>query len=468
MASISSLGIGSGLDLNGLLDKMSRAEQLRLTPYTTQQSSHNAKLTAYGTLRSALEKFDNLSKDLAKPDFFDNTTASAHDQFSVTTNVKSVPGNYRVDVLQLAQPQTLTSTADIKDQTAALGTQGAADRSLSITAGYPPKSMTLSLSDGQTSLVEMRDAINAANAGVTATIMRVGDNQYKLAISSSTPGANSQIALQVNNDDKLGEVLNYDQAKGNANPMFESAKGQDAKINVNGTEITRSTNSIADALQGVTLELKFTTKPGEPQNLIISADKSGSADKIKSWVDSYNALQDTFNSLTKYTPVKSGESQSSKNGALLGDYTLRSIQSSIKSALSAAQDNPELKGLGNLGITTNSKTGKLELDSDKLKKALEEKPQQVANFFAGNGKDSGMATEIHHEIQTYIKTDGVIEESTKSINSDLKDLSDQITRVSDSIQSTLERYKQQFVQLDAMMSKLNGTSSYLTQQFSTK
>ncbi|MFZ1873010.1 MAG: flagellar filament capping protein FliD, partial [Chania sp.] len=182
----------------------------------------------------------------------------------------------------------------------------------------------------------------------------------------------------------------------------------------------------------------------------------------------YNALQDTFNSLTKYTPVNSGENQSSKNGALLGDYTLRGIQSSIKSALSAAQDNPELKGLGNLGITSNSKTGKLELDSDKLKKALEEKPQQVANFFAGNGKDRGMATEIHHEIQTYIKTDGVLEESTKSINSDLKDLSDQITRVSDSIQSTLERYKQQFVQLDAMMSKLNGTSSYLTQQFSTK
>lgn len=67
MASISSLGIGSGLDLNGLLDKLSKAEQQRLTPYTTQQTSYNAQLTAYGTLKSSLEKFDNLSKELAKP-----------------------------------------------------------------------------------------------------------------------------------------------------------------------------------------------------------------------------------------------------------------------------------------------------------------------------------------------------------------------------------------------------------------
>ncbi|KFK92018.1 flagellar filament capping protein FliD, partial [Serratia sp. Ag2] len=301
-----------------------------------------------------------------------------------------------------------------------------------------------------------------------ATIMRVGDQEYKLAISSSTPGVNSKVTLEVNNDDQLGDLLNYDPAKGNANPMFESAKGQDAKIRVNGTEITRSTNSIADALQGVTLDLKSTTKTGEPQNLIISADINGSADKIKNWVDSYNALQDTFNSLTKYTPVKHGENQSTKNGALLGDYMLRNIQSSIKSVLSTAQDNPELKGLGNLGIDTNSKSAKLEINSDKLKKALEEQPQQVANFFAGNGKDHGMATEIHNEIQTYIKTDGIIEESTKSISSDLKDLDDQITRVSESIQNTIERYKQQFVQLDAMMSKLNGTSAYLTQQFAPK
>ncbi|CAI0917662.1 Flagellar cap protein [Serratia liquefaciens] len=464
MASISSLGIGSGLDLNGLLDKLSKAEQQRLTPYTTQQTSYNAQLTAYGTLKGSLEKFDNLSKELAKPTFFNNTTASKHDQFAITTTDKAVAGNYSVEVLKLAQPQTLTTQAPVTDQTEKLGTPGSIDRSITITAGDPQKEVKIPLSDDQTSLVEMRDAINNAKAGVNASIMRVGDNDYQLALSSTTTGEKNTISVQVNNDDKLGAILNYDPtAKSNA--MKQTVAGQDAEVLVNGTKIKRSTNSIADALQGVTIDLKTTTKKDEPQNLVISTDKTGTADKIKEWVDNYNSLLDTFNSLTKYTPVKTGEAQNAKNGALLGDNTLRGIQSSIKSALSAAQDNPDLKGLGNLGISTNTKTGKLEIDSTKLNKAIDEKPTQVANFFAGNGTDTGMATEIHNEIQSYIKAGGIIENSTKSINTNLDRLNSQITTVTASIQSTIDRYKQQFVQLDTMMSKLSGTGDYLKQQF---
>ncbi|MFS7182805.1 flagellar filament capping protein FliD, partial [Serratia proteamaculans] len=344
MASISSLGIGSGLDLNGLLDKLSKAEQQRLTPYTTQQTSYNAQLTAYGTLKGSLEKFDNLSKELAKPTFFNNTTASKHDQFAITTTDKAVAGNYSVEVLKLAQPQTLTTQAPVSDQTEKLGTTGSSDRSISITAGNPPKNVNIPLNDDQTSLVEMRDAINNAKAGVNASIMRVGDNDYQLALSSTTTGEKSTISVQVNNDDKLGKILNYDSAT-NTGAMKQTVAGQDAEIKVNGTSIKRSTNSIADALQGVTIDLKTTTKKDEPQNLVVSTDKTGTAAKIKDWVDNYNSLLDTFNSLTKYTPVKTGEAQNAKNGALLGDNTLRGIQSSIKSALSAAQDNPELKGL---------------------------------------------------------------------------------------------------------------------------
>ncbi|QGH63200.1 flagellar filament capping protein FliD [Serratia proteamaculans] len=464
MASISSLGIGSGLDLNGLLDKLTKAEQQRLTPYTTQQTSYNAQLTAYGTLKGSLEKFDNLSKELAKPTFFNNTTASKHDQFAITTTDKAVAGNYIVEVQKLAQPQTLTTQASITNQTEKLGTPGSSDRSITITAGNPQKEVKIPLSDDQTSLVEMRDAINNAKAGVNASIMRVGDNDYQLAISSTTTGEKNTVSVQVNNDDKLGAILNYD-ATAKSNAMKQTVAGQDAEVLVNGTKIKRSTNSIADALQGVTIELKTTTKKDEPQNLVISTDKSGTADKIKDWVDNYNSLLDTFNSLTKYTPVKTGEVQNAKNGALLGDNTLRGIQSSIKSALSGAQDNPELKGLGNLGITTNTKTGKLEIDSTKLNKAIDEKPEQVANFFAGNGKDTGMATEIHNEIQSYIKAGGIIENSTKSINTSLDRLNSKITTVTASIQNTIDRYKQQFVQLDTMMSKLGSTGNYLTQQF---
>ncbi|BEN11729.1 flagellar hook-associated protein 2 [Serratia marcescens] len=465
MATISSLGLGSGLDLNGLLDKLTKAEQQRLTPYTTKQSSYNAQLTGYGTLKGALEKFDNLSKEMAKEDFFKATTATEHDAFKITTNAKAVPGNYVVEVKQLAQAQTLTTQAKVSDQGAKLGTESATDRALTITAGNPPKATKIPLSDDQTSLLELRDAINGAKAGVTASIMRVGDNDYQLAISSSTTGENNKISLQVDNDDKLGDILNYNATRGTTTAMKQTVEPQDALLKVNGTDIKRSTNSISDALQGVTIDLKTKTKDTEPQNLVISTNTAGTTDKIKEWVDSYNSLLDTFNALSKYTPVKTGEAPNPSNGPLLGDNTLRGVQSSIKSALSAAQDNPDLKGLGNLGISTNTKTGKLEIDSTKLKKAMDEKPDQVSNFFVGNGKDTGMATEIHNEIQSYIKSGGIIENSTKSINTNLDRLNSQITTVTASIQNTIDRYKQQFVQLDTMMSKMNGTSNYLAQQF---
>lgn len=465
MATISSLGLGSGLDLNGLLDKLTKAEQQRLTPYTTKQSSYKAQLTGYGTLKGALEKFDNLSKEMAKEDFFKATTATEHDAFKITTNAKAVPGNYVVEVKNLAQAQTLTTQAKVSDQGEKLGKEGITNRSLTITAGNPPKETKIPLSDDQTSLVEMRDAINGAKAGVTASIMRVGDNDYQLAISSSTTGENNKISLQVDNDDKLGDILNYNATRGTTTAMKQTVAPQDAELMVNGTAIKRSTNSISDALQGVTIDLKTKTKTDEPQHLVISTNTAGTTDKIKEWVDSYNSLLDTFNSLSKFTPVKTGEAPNPTNGPLLGDNTLRGIQSSIKSALSAAQDNPELKGLGNLGISTNTKTGKLEIDSAKLKKAMDEKPDQVSNFFVGNGKDTGMATEIHNEIQCYIKSGGIIENSTKSINTNLDRLNSQITTVTASIQNTIDRYKQQFVQLDTMMSKMNGTSNYLAQQF---
>lgn len=147
----------------------------------------------------------------------------------------------------------------------------------------------------------------------------------------------------VDNDDKLGDILNYNATRGTTTAMKQTVAPQDAELMVNGTAIKRSTNSISDALQGVTIDLKTKTKTDEPQHLVISTNTAGTTDKIKEWVDSYNSLLDTFNALSKFTPVKTGEAPNPTNGPLLGDNTLRGIQSSIKSALSAAQDNPELK-----------------------------------------------------------------------------------------------------------------------------
>ncbi|WP_370559431.1 flagellar filament capping protein FliD [Edwardsiella tarda] len=461
MATISSLGIGSGLDLNSLLDKLTGVEKQRLIPYTSQQSSYKAKLTAYGTLKGALEKFDDVSKELAKSDAFTITTASSHDQFSVTTSANAVPGNYAIKVVSLAQAQSLATQSPIESQSKTLGTPGTTDRELSITIGKPPKETKITLSDEQTSLVGLRDAINHSNAGVRASIIKVKDDDYQLSITAAETGTNSNIKIAVSNDTELGKVLNYDGKTGTG--MKQTVPGGDAVIELNGTTITRSTNKVTDAPQGVTLELKAVTN--DTQNLVINSDNEGVDKKIHNWVDSYNSLIDTFATLTKYTPVKRGASQSSNNGVLLGDNTLRAIQAGIKGVMSSAQDNINLKGLGNLGISSDPMTGKLKIDDEKLKKTIENYPEQLQNFFVGNSKNTGIATMVHNEIQSYIKNDGVIDSTTKSINNSLQHLSDRIDSVNQSIDDTINRYKAQFVQLDKMMAKLNSTSSYLTQQF---
>lgn len=150
----------------------------------------------------------------------------------------------------------------------------------------------------------------------------------------------------------------------------------------------------------------------------------------------------------------------------MGDSTLRAIQSSIKGALSSEQNNRNIKGIGNLGINTDPLTGKLSIDDKKLKHVIDEYPGQVQNLFIGNGKDTGIANMVHKEIRDYVKSNGVLDSTTRSINNSLQSLSNQIDSINQNIDATISRYKAQFVHLDTLMSKLNGTSSYLTQQFS--
>lgn len=184
MATVSSLGIGSGLDLSTLLDNLTTAEKARLTPITTAQTSYSAKLTAYGTLQSSLQTFADATSALNSADVYASTTATSSNTsaFTATTAAGAASGKYTVNVTQLAQAQVLVS-GTATDSSSALGeTSTSGTRTLSITQG-DGKPVTISLTDAQTSLAGMRDAINGADAGVTASILKVSDGSLTVAIS---------------------------------------------------------------------------------------------------------------------------------------------------------------------------------------------------------------------------------------------------------------------------------------------
>ncbi|MDF7658599.1 flagellar filament capping protein FliD [Erwiniaceae bacterium L1_54_6] len=465
MASISTLGVGSGLDLSTILDSLETAEKASLTPISDQQTAYTAKLSAYGTLKSALTTFQTANTALNSADLFTATTAtSTSSAFSATTSGSTVAGNYTISVSQLAQAQTLTSATQTSNSTA-LGDSSASSRTMTIKL-VDGTSKDITLTSDQTSLTGMRDAINSADAGVTATIIKTGDSSYRLSLTSTETGSDNAVSsITVTGDDTLQGIVGYD-STASSNAMTESVTAQNAKLTVNNVEIENSSNTISDALEGITLKLNDTTTGN--QTLAITKDTSKADNAITSWVSAYNALLTQFDTLTKYTAVDVGsDSQDSSNGALLGDSTLRTIQTQLKSMLTNAQSSSTYKTLAQIGITTDPTSGQLELDSDKLSTALESDADGVKEMIVGDGTTTGITTTIATNLTNWLSTTGIVQAATDGVSKTLNDLTDQYNDMSTRIDNLIARYKTQFTALDVLMSSLNSTSSYLSQQFDT-
>ncbi|KHN53607.1 flagellar filament capping protein FliD [Pectobacterium fontis] len=461
MASISSLGVGSGLDLSSLLTQLRTAENQRLTPITTQQSSYKAQLTGVSALKSALDKLNTANNALAKSESFGITTgsidgitntkvSSTNKAFSTTTSSDAVAGSYSIEVQQLAQAHSITSEAKTSATTALSET----DTTITI-AQANGKSLTVNITGGETSLNDVRDTINKANGGVSASVVKAKDNEYYLMLTARDSGTEGQITLT--------------DSSGILGTTTEKVAAQNALIVANGIEIERQSNTIDDAFEGVTLTLLAKTETDTPETLTIDQDITGMKDTIKAWVDAYNALQDTISAQTKYTAVEAGEDQSTTNGALIGDSTVRTIQNQLKSQLTSVQnDNDEFHILADLGISQNFKTGKLEIDNTKLEKALKEEPGKVQSFFVGDNDKTGFATQTRSYLKGVLDTtEGTIKTKEDSLNKTLKSLDTQYTRVSTGIEETIARYQKQFVELDKAMTNMNSTMSSLSSMLSS-
>ncbi|MCG5047536.1 flagellar filament capping protein FliD [Pectobacterium brasiliense] len=472
MASISSLGVGSGLALNDLLTQLRTAENQRLVPITTQQSSFKSQLSGISALKGALDKLKTANDALAISESFgivkgsiDGITStkvsSTNKAFTATTDSKAVAGAFSIEVKQLAQAHSITSVA----KTSATEPLSATDTKLVITQDNGKftkvgddylKYLEIDIKAGETSLNDVRDAINKVNGTVTASVVKAKDNEYYLMLTAKNSGTESKISI--GGDDT--NVFN--------GAPTEKVAAKNAQITANGIDIERQSNSISDAFEGVTINLLAETEASKPETLKIEQDITGMKDTIKAWVDAYNSLQDTIAAQTKYTAVEAGESQLSSNGALLGDSTVRGIQNKLKAQLTTVQsDSDEFRILADLGITQNFKTGKLEISDTKLDKALKEEPGKVRAFFVGDNDKTGFSTQT----RTYLKevldtTEGLIKTKEDGINSTLKKLDTQSTRVKNGIEETIARYQKQFTDLDKAMSEMNSTMGRLTSMFS--
>ncbi len=475
--SISSLGVGTTLELDTLYNSLETAEKTKLTAITDQQTSYTAKLNAYSTLASAMTSLQTAMAALTKSTAFTATAVtSSNSAFTATTDATASTGDYSVYVEQIAKAQSLISGSFTSTTSKLGGTATDGTRTLSISQGSGDP-ITISLKDSQTTLSGIVSAINSSGASVSASIITASSGDSRLLLTSKTTGTEGDITLSVTGDDTLQGLIGYDaSATGTQNLSVQTAS-QNAKFSVNGVSMERSTNTVTDALTGVTFNLKAASSSSSGETLTVGAATDTSVAAVKAFVTAYNSLQSAINTVTKYTAVNAGDDQSSSNGALLGDNTVRTVQTRLASMLSSVQGSGSYSLLTQLGITTNTtKTsagavGTLSLDETKLKNALTANPQAVSEFFIGDGKTTGLATTMNTKLTEMLSTtsgkEGIIQVAKNGVQSTIDDLSDRYDRMEATIESTMARYKTQFTTLSTLINSLNNTSSYLTQQFSS-
>nr|WP_163503608.1 flagellar filament capping protein FliD [Halomonas socia] len=452
MTTITSLGIGSGLDLNGLLDQLNDAERGKLEPIVRQQEQQQAKISAYGQLQSALNDFQDAVAKVNDPKLFESlsTNVSGGEGVSASASAEANAGRYEVEVVNAARAGSLaTSSVAANDQPLT-----GADAQLTLTFGKidpdtgEPAAITLDLEEGAT-LIDIRNAINASDdAGVTASIVNDGSG-FRLALSSKETGQDASIESIEFSGLADGVALDADPAT--------QRQGADAEINVNGIRITSPSNRIEGAIQGVTLNLEPGTE-GSTSTVVVEQNTRAVREAITGFVDAFNDLKGTIGSLTAYN------AETNTAGELNGDSMVRTIESRMRSMLSGGIAGGEFATLNQVGISLQ-RDGTLELDSDRLDELVSSNMAGLSDFFAGDKKDAGMAGQLNQTLDQMLGSNGLVKNTISGAENRVESLNERYARMEKSIEATISRYRTQFGQLDAMIAQMNQTSDYLTQQF---
>jgi flagellar hook-associated protein 2 len=396
---ISAPGIGSGLDVNGIVSQLMAAERQPLNTLNKQGQAHTQKLSAFGQLRSALASFQTALQGLGSSKF-QALSATSSDTKVFTANAsasgKATPASYQIEVQQLAQQHKLasngyTSTDDVVGSgtlTLQFGSYDGAENTF--TANADKASKSISIDPANNTLAGVRDAINAANAGVTATIVNDGGAAgNRLVLTSTDSGAANSLKISVTDDDGNGidagglSALAYDPTAvaGSGKNLGQKAAALDALLEIDGIAVKQSTNTVKNAIDGITLNLAQ-TNVGAIQTLSISRDTKAVTSAVEAFVKAYNSAGSTLKNLTAFN------GPGAQNGVLLGDSTARGIQTQMRNLLNTSVDSGgALTTLSQIGVCFGS-DGTLALDAAKLNTAIDTNFDGIAALFAKAGKTS--------------------------------------------------------------------------------
>lgn len=474
MASISNVGVGSGLDLQSLLSSLQTNEQQALQPINDQATSYQSKLSAYGQIKSMLTAFQSAAQALGNAQTFGATKATVGDTsiLSASAGTTAVPGSYTINVTALASAQTLVTTQQAS-QTAAIG-GGTIKFDFGdqlATGGAPTSTKTVTIGS-DTSMQGIRDSINKANIGVTASIINDGSGTpYHLVLTANNTGTQSTMRVSAS-DTNVNALVAFNPASATqASGVQQKVPPQNAALTINGINVVSQQNSVAEAAQGVTLTL---AKTGTT-TMSVSRDSDSIVNAVQAFATAYNNILTSASQLTAFTAA-SKPGDPSTSGPLAGDNTLSAIQTRLRAMLNTPMPNGSggTMTLSDLGISFNMNTGsnsvnygKLTVDTTKLNKAITNNLPGLTAVFSGANGATGMGKQLSDYVDSLNATSGALTVATNGVTSTLKSLENRYNEMNDRITATMDRYRAQFTQLDLMMSQMNSTKAYLTSQFSS-
>jgi flagellar hook-associated protein 2 len=458
-------GIGSGLDVKGLVTQLMAVEQQPLTMLNAREAEFQSKLSALGSVTGALAALQIAGKALASASKVQNSATSNDSQvLTATADSDAASGNFNVVVTSLAQAQKLIATGQTSTTnsigsgasttlTFSFGTiasaLGPVNGTYSDATFVPnPDKVPLSVTIGSSNtLAGIRDAINAANAGVTASIINDGSGlPYRLAIVSNDTGVSNSLRITSSGDSAIGSLLAYDPAAPSAQNLKQTQTAQNAALTIDGVNITSASNTVAGAIPGVTLSLTKPTEAGKPVIVAVQGDTSNLSAALGALVKAYNSAHTIIAGVT------------AKGANLQGDWGVLALQRQVNSILGSTQPSGgNYSTLSSLGISFN-KDGTLTFDAAKTNTALAADPIHVAALTFAIG------TAIDTAATSLLGPGGPVPAEQDGINRSIKDIGSRRVAMQHRLELTQARYQRQFSALDSLLSGMNQTSTYLTQQ----
>ncbi len=435
---------GVNLDVKGIVSQLMQLESRPLVKLQEQQTQYNLQLSELGRLKSALSTFQSSMENLSSLEKFEtyktsNSEDSDSQTYTASVDENAESGTYSIEVTSLAEAHKIgTSTA-----------VGAAD---TYSPATPTDKLELSVGsdsisvdiDGKT-ITQVRDEINSQaqdnEVGVSASVIQTGTDEFQLVITATETGTENAIVVTSNTASTGVGSLDL-----NLSQNIQDAA--DGKVEIDGYEVVSSTNTIEDAIEGVSLNLLDDLD--SVSTLTVSRDTAAVTSSINDFIESYNTL---MSSIEIY-----------ESGALEGDSFLDSVKSAIRNQLNTSSETGTFNYLAEIGVTSNADTGDLELNSTVLEKAISADYEAVSKLFAD--EDNGIAYRLDNIVDDFISYSGLIKSKEDGINDRLRYNADSQDTMSYRLEAKETAFLKQFSALDSLIGQMSSTSNALAGQLS--